>query len=78
MRVYPLGAESARRLAQAGLCEFEPGLTGGAFPCIEREYGFEGHELAKPGFAMGSPWLPLQITAHRAQLASDLVPALPA
>jgi hypothetical protein len=36
-----LGAEAARRLAETGLYEFEPGLTDAKFKRIGREYGFE-------------------------------------
>ncbi|MBN0046379.1 hypothetical protein JS756_20175 [Streptomyces actuosus] len=35
------GAKAARRLAETGLYEFEPGLTEAEFERIERAYGFD-------------------------------------
>lgn len=50
-----LGAEAARRLAQTGLCEFEPGLTDAEFARIEREYGFEFADDHRAFLAAGLP-----------------------
>ncbi|MCF3136181.1 hypothetical protein [Streptomyces olivochromogenes] len=50
-----LGAEAARRLAQTGLYEFEPGLTDAEFTRIEREYGFEFADDHRAFLAAGLP-----------------------
>jgi hypothetical protein len=50
-----LGAEAARRLAQTGLYEFEPGLTDAEFARIEREYGFEFADDHRAFLAAGLP-----------------------
>lgn len=50
-----LGAEAARRLAQTGLYEFEPGLTDIEFVRIEREYGFEFADDHRAFLAAGLP-----------------------
>lgn len=50
-----LGAEAARRLAETGLYEFEPGLTDAEFERIEREYGFEFADDHRAFLAAGLP-----------------------
>ncbi|MFH0173440.1 hypothetical protein ACIA6D_25410 [Streptomyces cacaoi] len=50
-----LGAEAARRLAQTGLYEFEPGLSDAEFARIEREYGFEFADDHRAFLAAGLP-----------------------
>ncbi|MEU0786468.1 hypothetical protein ABZ341_33420 [Streptomyces sp. NPDC006173] len=50
-----LGAEAARRLAETGLYEFEPGLTDVEFELIEREYGFEFADDHRAFLAAGLP-----------------------
>ncbi|WP_053756851.1 hypothetical protein [Streptomyces sp. AS58] len=50
-----LGAEAARRLAQTGLYEFEPGLTDAEFARVEREYGFEFADDHRAFLATGLP-----------------------
>ncbi|WP_408648249.1 hypothetical protein [Streptomyces gossypiisoli] len=50
-----LGAEAARRLAQTGLYEFEPGLTDAEFLRIEREYGFAFADDHRAFLAAGLP-----------------------
>ncbi|MGW1718018.1 hypothetical protein [Streptomyces sp. NPDC002156] len=50
-----LGADAARRLAQTGLYEFEPGLTDAEFARIEREYGFEFADDHRAFLAAGLP-----------------------
>jgi hypothetical protein len=50
-----LGAEAARRLAQTGFYEFEPGLTDAEFKRIEREYGFEFADDHRAFLAAGLP-----------------------
>ncbi|WP_432196763.1 hypothetical protein [Streptomyces sp. bgisy027] len=50
-----LGAEAARRLAQTGLYEFEPGLTDSEFARIERECGFEFADDHRAFLATGLP-----------------------
>ncbi|MEU3612505.1 hypothetical protein ABZ725_09360 [Streptomyces sp. NPDC006872] len=50
-----LGAEAARRLAQTGLYEFEPGLTDAEFARIEHEYGFEFADDHRAFLAAGLP-----------------------
>jgi len=58
-----LGAEAARRLAQAGRGEIGPGLTDAEFDRIETTYGFEvdyiHQEFGGPGPARTDPrWKP--------------------
>ncbi|MET7364766.1 hypothetical protein ABZS61_02880 [Streptomyces sp. NPDC005566] len=50
-----LGAEAARRLAQTGLYEFEPGLTDAELSRIERDYGFEFADDHRAFLAAGLP-----------------------
>ncbi|MFE5948438.1 hypothetical protein [Streptomyces sp. NPDC056480] len=50
-----LGAEAARRLAQTGLYEFEPGLTDAEFSRIERDHGFEFADDHRAFLAAGLP-----------------------
>ncbi|WP_020134499.1 hypothetical protein [Streptomyces sp. 351MFTsu5.1] len=50
-----LGAEAARRLAETGLYEFEPGLTDAEFARIESEYGFEFADDHRAFLAAGLP-----------------------
>jgi hypothetical protein len=50
-----LGADAARRLAETGLYEFEPGLTDTEFARIEREYGFEFADDHRGFLAAGLP-----------------------
>jgi hypothetical protein len=50
-----LGAEAARRLAQTGLYEVEPGLSDAEFARIEREYGFEFADDHRAFLAAGLP-----------------------
>ncbi|MFI5799867.1 hypothetical protein [Streptomyces sp. NPDC051677] len=50
-----LGVEAARRLAETGLYEFEPGLTDAEFARIEREYGFEFADDHRAFLAAGLP-----------------------
>ncbi|MFE9967607.1 hypothetical protein [Streptomyces sp. NPDC005525] len=50
-----LGAEAARRLAERGLYEFEPGLTDVEFERIERKYGFEFADDHRAFLAAGLP-----------------------
>ena len=50
-----LGAEAARRLAETGLYECEPGLTDAEFERIEREYGFEFADDHRAFLAAGLP-----------------------
>jgi hypothetical protein len=50
-----IGAEAARRLAQLGLYEFEPGLTDAEFARIENEFGFEFPDDLRAFFAAGLP-----------------------
>ncbi|MFV8187280.1 MULTISPECIES: hypothetical protein [unclassified Streptomyces] len=50
-----LGAEAARRLAETGLYEFEPGLTDAEFERIERDYGFEFADDHRAFLAAGLP-----------------------
>jgi hypothetical protein len=50
-----LGAEAARRLAETGLYEFEPGLTDAEFARIEPEYGFEFADDHRAFLAVGLP-----------------------
>ncbi|TXS46814.1 hypothetical protein EAO75_21830 [Streptomyces sp. uw30] len=50
-----LGADAARRLAETGLYEFEPGLTDAEFARIEREYGFEFADDHRAFLAAGLP-----------------------
>ncbi|WP_406356991.1 hypothetical protein OHB56_31670 [Streptomyces sp. NBC_01635] len=50
-----LGAEAARRLAETGLYELEPGLTDAEFARIEREYGFEFADDHRAFLAAGLP-----------------------
>ncbi|MET7285174.1 hypothetical protein [Streptomyces sp. NPDC005573] len=49
------GAEAARRLAETGLYEFEPGLTDAEFERIEREFGFEFADDHRAFLAAGLP-----------------------
>ncbi|WP_181802489.1 hypothetical protein [Streptomyces shenzhenensis] len=50
-----LGADAARRLAETGLYEFEPGLTTAEFARIEREYGFQFADDHRAFLAAGLP-----------------------
>lgn len=50
-----LGAEAARRLAETGLYQFEPGLTDAEFERIEREFGFEFADDHRAFLAAGLP-----------------------
>lgn len=50
-----LGAEAARRLAETGLYEFEPGLTDAEFERIEQTYGFEFADDHRAFLATGLP-----------------------
>ncbi|MCW7946280.1 hypothetical protein AAW14_30870 [Streptomyces hygroscopicus] len=50
-----LGTAAARRLAQTGLYEFEPGLTDAEFTRIKREYGFEFADDHRAFLAAGLP-----------------------
>lgn len=50
-----LGAEAARRLAETGLYEFEPGLTDTEFARIEHEYGFKFADDHRAFLAAGLP-----------------------
>ncbi|MGW4303295.1 hypothetical protein [Streptomyces sp. NPDC004376] len=49
------GAEAARRLAETGLYECEPGLTDAEFEHIEHEYGFEFADDHRAFLAAGLP-----------------------
>ncbi|WP_432082523.1 hypothetical protein [Streptomyces sp. WAC 04229] len=50
-----LGAQAARRLAETGLYEFEPGLTDAEFARIEREFNFEFADDHRAFLATGLP-----------------------
>ncbi|MEV6012527.1 hypothetical protein AB0M29_37755 [Streptomyces sp. NPDC051976] len=50
-----LGAEAARRLAETGLYECEPGLTEAEFARIEQTYGFEFADDHRAFLAAGLP-----------------------
>ncbi|MGW4551273.1 hypothetical protein ACWEN4_33735 [Streptomyces violaceorubidus] len=50
-----LGAEAARRLAEAECCEIAPGLTGEEFSRIEATYGFEFSPEHRAFLAGGLP-----------------------
>jgi hypothetical protein len=50
-----LGEEAARRLAQRGLCKFEPGLTDAEFAHIRREYDIEFADDHRAFLAAGVP-----------------------
>ncbi|MGA5139905.1 hypothetical protein [Streptomyces azureus] len=63
-----LGAEAARRLAQTGLYEFEPGLSDAEFARIEREYGFE---FADDHRAFLSAGLPVNLPPEEGQTWSE-------
>lgn len=50
-----LGREAARRLAELGACEIEPGLTDAEFDRIEAEYGIEFADDHRAFLAEGLP-----------------------
>ncbi|MFY1596945.1 hypothetical protein [Micromonospora sp. WMMD737] len=54
-----LGIEAARRLAQLGLVDIQPGLTDAEFVSIERRFGFEFADDHRAFLAAGLPvWTP--------------------
>ncbi|MEU1837196.1 hypothetical protein [Micromonospora chersina] len=54
-----LGIEAARRLAQLGLVDVQPGLTEAEFGSIERRFGFEFADDHRVFLAAGLPvWTP--------------------
>ncbi|MFG3601863.1 hypothetical protein [Micromonospora chersina] len=54
-----LGIEAARRLAQLGLVDIQPGLTEAEFVTIERRFGFEFADDHRAFLAAGLPvWTP--------------------